>query len=103
MEELAIFNCKFVYVKGEDNSVADALSRYPRRCASMAEAEKDARHPYQYSDEDECIMVGKIQLSSLPWNGVMALSTRPGEVAGHSGLELDKNMVDKMKMAYKED
>lgn len=31
MEELAIYNCKFVYVKGSDNSVADSLSRFPHK------------------------------------------------------------------------
>ena len=29
MEELAIYDCRFIYVKGELNTVADSLSRFP--------------------------------------------------------------------------
>ena len=30
MEELSIYDCKFIYIKGSDNSVSDALSCYPQ-------------------------------------------------------------------------
>ena len=36
MEELSIYGCKFVYVKGTNNSVADALSRYPYTTAHVS-------------------------------------------------------------------
>ena len=35
MEELSIYDCKFVYVKGTNNTVADALSRYPYTTTSV--------------------------------------------------------------------
>ena len=48
MEELAIYNCKFVYVKGEDNTVADSLSRYPFPTVGNSEsAEATSHHPYK--------------------------------------------------------
>ena len=54
MEELAIYDCKFVYVKGADNSVADALSRYPQATVSRADlAELTATHPYSSTDSSK--------------------------------------------------
>jgi len=47
MEELSIYETKFVYVKGEDNSVADALSRFPfTNTLWSVTAESTASHPY---------------------------------------------------------
>ena len=51
MEELSIYNCKFIYVKGKDNSVADALLRLPYKCVEKSEqpnAEEDAEYPFSY-------------------------------------------------------
>lgn len=45
MEELSIYNCRFVYVKEEENTVADALSRLPYNYVEKKEcwtAEEDA-------------------------------------------------------------
>jgi hypothetical protein len=51
MEELAIYDCKFVYIKGSDNTVADALSRYPNKHVTTPEkAELTACHPYKTSE-----------------------------------------------------
>lgn len=55
MEELSIYDCQFVYVKGEDNMVADALSRLPYNCVEKKEiwnAEEDAKYPLAYHIED---------------------------------------------------
>ena len=30
MEDLSIYDCKFVYVRGKDNTIANVLSRYPQ-------------------------------------------------------------------------
>lgn len=55
MEELSIYDCKFVYVKGEDNTVADVLLRLPYNCVEKQEiwnAEEDAKYPLAYRMED---------------------------------------------------
>ena len=58
MEELAIYNCKFIYVKGEDNTVTDALSRYPHNAITdCAETERLAHHPCNYSAQEEVCAV----------------------------------------------
>jgi hypothetical protein len=47
MEEMSMYDCKFVYVKGEDNSMADALSRYPSNEVHSEDiAEVRALHPH---------------------------------------------------------
>jgi hypothetical protein len=53
MEELAIYSCKFVYIKGSDNTVADALSRYPHTTpvTTTENAEQTTTHPYRSSED----------------------------------------------------
>lgn len=47
METLAAYNCKFVYVKGDDNTIADALSRYPfHHISDSTAAELSATQPF---------------------------------------------------------
>jgi RNase H-like domain found in reverse transcriptase/Reverse transcriptase (RNA-dependent DNA polymerase) len=47
MEEMSIFDCKFVYVKGEDNTVADTLSHLSLSNTNTSEfAASSASHPY---------------------------------------------------------
>jgi len=46
------FNARIVYIKGEDNSVADALSHLP--CLQSAtDAENSACHPYTFCADDD--------------------------------------------------
>ena len=74
MEEFAIYNCKFVYVKGEDNCVTDSLSRYLHKVVSDQKgAEENAQHPYQYSIDDEVLVV----LSGKPALAHIAAITNP--------------------------
>ncbi|KAJ4480366.1 hypothetical protein C8R41DRAFT_961681 [Lentinula lateritia] len=57
MEFFSQFDCKIVYVSGERNSVADALSRRTDLCSapiSSAEAILGSQHPYAYcADTDD--------------------------------------------------
>jgi hypothetical protein len=48
MEELSIYDCKFVYIKGKDNTAADSLSRYSFPVVTTSESvESTASHPFQ--------------------------------------------------------
>ncbi len=73
MEELSVFDCKFVYVKGDANSVADALSRYPHRLSDdLLEVEDNARHPYHFcGDDEEEHVIGNINVVCHVWNSVL--------------------------------
>ncbi|EDR02067.1 reverse transcriptase-RNase H-integrase [Laccaria bicolor S238N-H82] len=52
MEFMSQFDAKIIYIKGEDNTVADALSRLPYSTSSQ-EAETSAQHPYNFCPDDE--------------------------------------------------
>ena len=56
MEELAIFDAKFVYVKEEDNTVADALSHLPYKYIASTEekeVQESAKCPWQYQHSEK--------------------------------------------------
>jgi len=102
MEELAIYNCKFVYIKGEHNTVADALSRYPHDVtAKLSDIEKEAHHPYKYS-ADEDIVASIVPVCSV-MNCVAALISANPEKKVRSDLKIDEDLITEMKNAYKTD
>ena len=52
MEFMSQFDSKIIYIKGKDNTIADALSRLP--CSSSSqEAEGSACHPYDFCPDDD--------------------------------------------------
>ena len=55
MELMSHYDAKIVYIEGNDNSVANALSHFPNK-DTLKEAENLAWHPYSYcSDEDDTL------------------------------------------------
>jgi hypothetical protein len=53
METLSIYNCKLIYVKGQNNTMADALSCYPTLDTQCdVTAEKTAQHPHIKSNSN---------------------------------------------------
>ena len=48
---MSIYDCKFIYIKGPDNTVADALSQYPStNVGNTVLAESNAQHPYNTNE-----------------------------------------------------
>ncbi|KAF9030404.1 hypothetical protein BJ165DRAFT_1358891 [Panaeolus papilionaceus] len=63
MEFLAIYDCKFGYVKDEDNTVADALSRYlSASVTSTCKAEQNSSHPYNDSKLKHLILLENLHI-----------------------------------------
>jgi hypothetical protein len=110
MEELSIYNLKFVYVKGEDNCVADALSRAPlnvRTVDNLEEAERAAAHPYRFSEDDECFIANVNPYDSLlACVGALSDTTfhhKSSDKVSETRLALDSSVIDELKEAYKQD
>ena len=81
MEFLSQFDAHFIYVQGDCNSVADALSRRPMDTSS-AIAEQKAQQPYQSSlsdeEDDVCSLFSPEDCTILPF--VASLSSFSPEI-----------------------
>ena len=74
MEELSIYDCKFVYVKGSNHTVADALSRYPTSTVSSPkDAEATALHPYNNHPPQSFNILQHIDPPNSPLSMIAAL------------------------------
>src|ERR1700678_656946 len=107
MEFLSQYNAQFVYVRGDRNSVADALSRRPPEFCS-AEAEKKASRPYpaSLSDKEDCVshIFDPIERALLTFVG--ALSDVAPEVPTTSltfSISADKESLRLLRDGYNTD
>ena len=102
MEELGIYDSKFVYVKGEDNTVADALSRLPYEYVAAAK-EKDvigsAKYPLAYEQGEKIQLLQNNEAS--PKHVVAALARAAPKSAFK--IDIDNTLLAKIKSAYKSD
>jgi len=83
MELMSQFDAKIIYIKGEENMVADALSCLPSHHSpfpspdTLIQTENTVCHPYHFCEDDDTAMVMSIILPELcgPWESVTCLST----------------------------
>ena len=76
MEFLSQFDAKMVYIKGDENSVADALSRMPTDTNSST-ADASAQHLYDFCEDDDTLcIIASISLPTPqgPWETAKALA-----------------------------
>ncbi|EDR02339.1 reverse transcriptase-RNase H-integrase [Laccaria bicolor S238N-H82] len=108
MEFLSQFDAKIVYIKGDDNTVADALSRLPTNTDSST-ANASARHPYDFCEDDDTLCaVASISLSSSqnPWEAAKSLanvSAISNNVSATLKITADKDFLESVKSGYAED
>ena len=108
MEFLSQFDAKMVYIKGDENSVADALSRMPTDTNSST-ADASARHPYDFCEDDDTLcIVASISLSTPqgPWETAKALLTSPTpspSICSTLEITADKSFLDAVISGYAED
>ena len=70
---MSAYDCKLVYVKGEDNSMADALSRYPTTDVySENVVEMNAQHPHINFDKNKLVILNKQRTSPLTAIGFLS-------------------------------
>ena len=104
MELMSMYDCKFVYVKGSDNTVADALSRLPSLpCALSDHAEASASHPYMSSAPENPVFSCKEKEN--PMMAIASLTIRiPGKTPStRSTITIDEALIDKIRTSYASD
>ena len=103
MEELSIYNCKFVYVKGEDNSVADMLSRLPYKFVKKTEQpnmEEDAEYPLSYYLEKPITVFAPTKKPVMCGMVATLVEAAP---KNSFRVTIDDDIVTKLKSSYKDD
>ena len=100
------YDAKIVYVKGEDNTVADALSRVSNETTLSTKVTMTVGRAYAYCQGNEDDMVGATteDLTASPLSTVCALAARgPAPVCATFSITADKTLLGKIKNRYKDD
>jgi len=99
MEFLSIYDCKFIYVKGEANTVADALSRLPSlMCQSTSDAEAAASHPYNVIAP--LYPIYSLSKEESPISAIASLTIKIPAQGSRSVLSIDDTLVDNIRKSY---
>jgi hypothetical protein len=103
MEALSIYDCKFVYVKGQDNTMADALSRYPSPLTLCnTTAQEKAQHPHIGFNTDSIIILDCQDSPTSPLTSIAALTeANPQKIKLE--FSIDDETVTKLRNAYRND
>ena len=103
MEELSIYDCKFVYVKGEDNTMADALSRYPTsHTSSDLIAQNNAQHPHIGFKKDNIFLLHRSTTIPTPFTAIAAL-TDINPQKTKLEFSIDDDTITKLREGYQND
>ena len=104
MEELSIYDCKFVYVKGTDNSAADALSRLPNIIVNnTTDAENAAIQPFPLPTNFKPSILDHISPSVSPLSTISALVDTHFPENTTSSVSFDPDFITKICDAYTTD
>jgi hypothetical protein len=107
MEFMSQYDAKIMYVHGEDNSVADALSWLPAMAINTAEETMfTAKNTYAHcaEDEDDVVVASILDSSDSPLCGAEGLANRVrSKVCTTLSITTDKILLDEIKKGYEED
>ena len=108
MEFMSQYDAKIVYVKGEDNTVANALSWLP----TYEHAEAGAKYAYSHcsTDEEDDMVASIFAPANSPYSAAFALSqTHPHakrelhSVCATLSISADKQLLQKIRNGYADD
>src|ERR1700678_115308 len=103
MEDLSVYDCKFVYVKGEDNTMADTLSRYPSTHTTCnIIAQHNAQHPHIGFNKNAIVVLDRAPPTPTPLTSIAALAkTNPQKTKIE--FSIDDDTVTKLRDGYRND
>ena len=103
MEELSIYDCKFVYVQGQDNTMADALSRYPSTTTSCNKiAQIAAQHPHISFNKENIVILNHSIKTNTPLTSIATLTDAHSDKL-HIEFSIDDNTVTCLCEGYRND
>ena len=97
MEELAIYDCCFIYIKDSDNTVTDTLSRYPRHPVhTTSAAQLAAFHPFRPPNSPSYAVLDHPDPAHSPLSMIAALVDNTTVTNAPSGLpiSIDDDLLD---------
>jgi len=102
MEELAHFDCKFIYIKGENNTVADALSHYPfQNTSSSQDAEHLSSPPFSSTSSinQPLLHIPSTSIRNVT-AAIIATQPTPKPTPNASSIHINKKIIEKLKTSY---
>jgi len=106
MEFMSQYDAKIVYVKGEDNTVADALSHVSNDTTPSTRGTVTAGSAYAYcqGDEDDMNETMTYNMETSPLSTICALANRePSPVCATFSITADRTLLGQIKNSYKDD
>jgi hypothetical protein len=108
MEFMLQFDAKIIYIKGDNNLVAKALSCYPMS-HSAEEAKQTTQHPYSFcADDDTDNFISSIWPTAMhgPWESVKSLAgcaSHLSSVNATMSITADRKFLEAVKDGYAKD
>ena len=103
-EELAIYDCQFIYVKGELNTVTDSLSRFPfHHSSSSTHADTSAKHPSLSPPYSHSSLLNVSPSSPLSCVASLTISSSPTPSDTTYSIKMDEDWVNKIRESYTAD
>src|SRR6266567_7346408 len=101
MELMSTYDCKFVYIKGANNTVADALSQLPSLpCASSNRTEASACHPFNSSLPENPVFTCPTNDNPMSAIASLTIHLPAKKPAIHSTITIDDALVNKIWALY---
>ena len=106
MEFMLQYDAKIIYVKGEDNTITDALLRVSKETTSLAKITMTAGNTYAYcqGDKDDMVETTPEDLETSLLSAMCVLANRGASpICATFSITADRSLLGQIKNGYKDD